>query len=131
MLFYTMWSHKFWIFPFEILLCEVEIGNVTKVDPSVIDGLVELITKFVVKFPEKEKYFALLQYLRNFSFTVVYFDQCLCGANSKQWSKYFLFLFFHLKIFKMEQKVEKWGQECVFGLHPIAGVRFYSQKKIS
>ena len=30
----------------------------------------------------------------------------------------------------MEQKVEKWGQKCVFGLHPIAGVRFYSQKKI-
>ena len=71
----------------------------TKVDPSVIDGLVELITKFVVKFPEKEKFFALLQYLRNLSFIVVYFYQCLCGANSKQWSKYFFVFVFSLENF--------------------------------
>ena len=47
-----MWSHKFWNVPFEILLSEVEVGDVTKVDPSVVDGLVELLTKAYFKLPK-------------------------------------------------------------------------------
>ena len=102
----------------------------TKVDPSVIDGLVELITKFVVKFPEKEKFFALLQHLRNFSFTVVYFDQCLGGANSKHWSKYVFFFGFSLEKLEKGTKSRKNEAKIVFfGLHPNADLRFYPQKK--
>ena len=68
----------------------------------------------------------------NTPWAVVYFDQCLGTAHSKDWSKYAFAAFVVLKSWRKEKsknydaKLSK--KLFFFNLHPNAGSVFYSQK---